>query len=164
MVELDNYTPKGIYSNRDIGQVRTQLYQLDKAPPGPNWQDPNFVQTESGTNRKGFFVKQKRKRGKKGVKDYKNNSSNNGRNNNESNSNSSGSDSENDSEGSQGSQKFKPETIYIVQKKVKHPEMIRSGPFHGCHCTRTCDCGKELRTRQRREIGEQGSTLDLSAL
>lgn len=167
VVELDNYTPKHFYSDRDIGIVRTKLYRLDRAPPSRFKQSLNEIQIESGTNRKGYFVKQKRKRGKKGVKNYNDNTE---RNNNDSgsdsnsNSSGSGSDSEQEAESGQGTETFKPHTIYVVQKKIKLPEMIRSGPFHGCTCTRTCHCGKELGTRRRREAEQQISSLDLSAL
>ena len=154
MVEIENYGLHD-YSKKEIGKLKMKLYRLDQAPPRF---DPNSKsRIESGVNRKGYFVREKRKRGKKGVKNYNANNINNNTNNNTHSDSSSSSDSEREKDNENYS-------LYIVQKRINNPIMIRSGPFNGCTCTRTCHCEKELGTRRRRETEQQIESLDLAVL
>lgn len=133
VVEIDNYSFKGD-NERAVGDLKVKLYRLDKAPA----KYEKRTRIESGNNRKGYFVREKRKRGKKGVNSYNNapiHNSTNARNNNSSDS-SSTSESENDSqdEGATDNEHTNDKyTVYIVQKRTKDATtMIRSGPFYGC--------------------------------
>lgn len=128
--------------------------------------EPEFV---SGTNRKGHFVKAKRKPGKKGVKRYKNNkndSNDSGDNNSKENMSkgrSTGSDSNSDSDDEPANPNAK---IILIQrhnpKTNMHLEQYKSSWSHQCTCPQ---CTGVIDSKQRRiQTHRDLEALDLSVL
>lgn len=124
---------------------------------GPNHSAENQTEEESkmfnGENRKGFFVKEKRKKGKKGVlktqeRERLRSKSFNSR----------FSQSESDSD-SAIDEEEKDKTIIIACIKPKHPDFVRRPPKPGCDCTICTGIEKNHQVNKRREV-----VKDISAL
>jgi len=101
----------------------------------------------SGTNRKGFFTKEKRKKGKKGVLKSQARSHRSRSNifNNKS-------DGESDSDSAIDNEPEKDTRVIMVTVKPKTPEYIRHAKLAGCGCSLCTGRSKNEKVAKKRDI------------
>jgi hypothetical protein len=138
-----NYGPHVVViEEKYIGASRREQYRREIYGDEENEKEPKS-EIVNGTNRKGFFVKEKRKKGKKGVLQPQTNN----RKRSKSFNNKSESDSDSDSA---IDEPVKDNRIIIASTKPKHPNFVRHEDSSGCGCT-LCT-GKNNKVAKRREI------------
>jgi hypothetical protein len=145
VLESSSYISKG---NRQKDYY--ELYQTDRKKEGSGEQKIEHV---AGENRKGFFVKERRKKGKKGVKRPESANSNN---NETRSSNSDSSPDENDSQ-EENDLVQKVDRVIIVEKKPRKVDFTRNH-YHGCSCATCRGWEKNTESKKRNEVKK--SALD----